>query len=78
MSTDLYDLMGSSSSSSNCCGARVTMQGLCADCGEHCTDESEEGPADEQLSASAERHWQEKEKYRQDMTDAGRGHLLGP
>ena len=41
MSMDAYDLMGHPDSSSNCCGGRVDMFGLCSQCGEHCEDEAD-------------------------------------
>jgi hypothetical protein len=40
MSTDHYDRM-QQGTSSNCCGAIILINGLCSDCGEHCTDDGE-------------------------------------
>ncbi len=77
MSTDIHDLRGDPESVSNCCGARVTMQGLCEDCGEHCTDErDEEGPTDAQQEISHAGAEASEARYREQMKDAGRGHLL--
>jgi hypothetical protein len=75
MSTDHYDRY-QQGTSSNCCGAIITMQGLCSDCGEHCTDDNEDGPTDEQQERMRESMLYANEKYRKDMTDAGREHLL--
>lgn len=71
--------------SSNCCGAAVLIGDMCAECHEHCEaesdeeeDESQEGPSDalqELWRASAEAA---DIRYRQQMKDAGRGHLLPP
>ena len=68
MSTDLQDLMGDPGSSSNCCGARINMQGLCSECGEHCTDESEEGPSDakQEQIAESRRYFAQKESLREE------------
>ncbi len=63
---------------SDCCGASVLMGGLCEACREHCESVDDDGPTDAQLHQSTERHWQEKERYRADLIDAGRGRLLGP
>lgn len=65
---------------SDCCGMPFMEGGMCSSCKEHCESvregEDEEGPSDAQLSQSTERHWQEEEKYRSEMIDSGRGHLL--
>lgn len=75
MSTDHQDLY-QQGTSSNCCGAIIRSNGLCSDCGEHCQDEGEDGPTDEQIESMRETRLHAEEKYRKDMTDAGRGHLL--
>ncbi len=33
---------------SNCCGARIYMGDLCAECGEHCEDEEDEDEESEE------------------------------
>ena len=76
--TDSQGLQGDPNSVSNCCGARVTMQGLCSDCGEHCEDEAQEGPSDEKMERMRETSRHFDEAYRKTMIDAGRGHLLKP
>ncbi len=75
MSTDHCDHY-QQGASSNCCGAIITMQGLCSDCGERCTDDSEDGPSDEQQERQQESRLHADEQYRKQMNDSGRGGLL--
>jgi predicted amidophosphoribosyltransferase len=75
MSADHQDLY-QQGTSSNCCGATIKTNGLCSDCGEHCTDDNEDGPTDEQMERQRDSHYADKERYRQQMKDAGREHLL--
>jgi predicted amidophosphoribosyltransferase len=77
MSTDYHDRM-QQGTSSNCCGAIIMINGLCSDCGEHCTDDGEEGPTDEQQERMMDSKAAEIGRYRQQMKDAGREHLLPP
>lgn len=75
MSTDYQDLY-QQGTSSNCCGAIIKTNGLCSDCGEHCEDEEDFEHSDEQMERMRERHCEAEERYRQDMKDSGREHLL--
>lgn len=76
MSTDHQDLYRQGGSS-NCCGALIMTNGLCSDCGEHCEDEEDFEPSEEtKAELKAQFKFWEHPKYRQDMKDAGRGHLL--
>lgn len=52
----------------------------CPECGEGelPTHGVEDGPTDEQMERLREEYYADKERYRKQMTDAGRGHLLPP
>jgi hypothetical protein len=77
VSTDHYDRYRQDTSS-NCCGATILTNGLCSDCGDHCTDDNEDGPTDEQQERMFDAKAAEIGRYRQDMKDASREHLLPP
>jgi hypothetical protein len=62
--------------SSNCCGASVLIGDICAECKEHCEAEDEDGPTDEQQELARAGAEVSDARYRQQMQDAGRGHLL--
>ncbi len=75
---DSFDLRGRPDSISSCCGAQVTSQGLCGDCGEHAEDVSQDGPTDAQQERAQAGAEAADIRYRQNLKSAGRGHLLPP
>lgn len=63
---------------SNCCNAQVMMGDICEACREHCEPEDEDGPSDHQQGLARAGAEAADMRYRQNLKDAGRGHLLPP